>query len=286
MGKNEQFIEVPVFPSKEMGENMHLTIWLPASADPEKKLAVLYMNDGENLFDSTRTWNKQEWKMDETLSRLLRSEKVRATMVVGIHNLGKRRLAQYMPKKVYQSLSDSSWLFLRGMAIGSGMELEPLLSDKYLAFVVNELKPFIDSLYPTLPDRGNTFMGGSGLGGLISMYAICEYPHVFGGVMCISSHWPGTVYSAAPEVPLAYVNYLNEHMPDPEHHRFYFDYGTAETDSSDAPYQHWVDSCLQAHDYGSENLETLEFPGAEHNENFWSRRLDTPLTFLLKMDNE
>ena len=64
-------------------------------------------------------------------------------------------------------------------------------SDNYLKFLVKELKPFIDSSFSTLKDQQNTFIAGSSMGGLISMYAICEYPLVFGGAACLSTHWPG-----------------------------------------------------------------------------------------------
>lgn len=276
-----KLIEIPQFHSGILSENMKLSVWLPAGYSDSSHYAVLYMQDGENLFDSTKTWNHQEWKMDETISKLMEEGKIEPTIVVGIHNLGKRRFAQYFPKKVMETLSDSTMLYLRGMAIKRGFEMEPVLSDRYLQFLCTELKPFIDSNYATYRNREHTFIGGSSLGGLISMYALCEYPMVFGGAICMSSHWPGTVDHSAPEVPRAFVHYLANHLPAAETHKFYFDYGTLELDSLYAPYQYWVDSTLNAHGYGPKNWITKSFEGAGHNEQAWSARLHVPLEFML-----
>ncbi len=83
-----------------------------------------------------------------------------------------------------------------------------IYSDEYLKFLVKELKPFVDKNYSTYTDAPHTFMMGSSMGGLISMYAICEYPEVFGGAICMSTHWPGIFVSENNPIPLAFQNYL------------------------------------------------------------------------------
>ncbi len=93
--------------------------------------------------------------------------------------------------------------------------------------MVNELKPFIDSNFATLGDQSNTFVAGSSMGGLISLYAVCEYPDVFGGAACLSTHWPGVFNSEHNPIPAAFIRYLESHLPSPVNHKLYFDYGTA-----------------------------------------------------------
>ena len=111
---------------------------------------------------------------------------------------------------------------------------EEMTADNYLKFLVDELKPFIDETYPTQSDRDNTFVIGSSMGGLISAYAIAEYPDVFGGAACMSTHWPvgdGVV-----------VQWLNDHLPSAGTHRVYFDHGTETFDAEYEPYQQQMDA--------------------------------------------
>ena len=82
----------------------------------------------------------------------------------------------------------------------------PVQSDAYLKFLVTELKPFIDSTFSVATDRSNTFIAGSSMGGLISMYAVCEYPAVFGGAACLSTHWPGIFTAENNPIPEAFEN--------------------------------------------------------------------------------
>ena len=96
-----------------------------------------------------------------------------------------------------------------------------ICSDHYLRFIVEELKPYVDAHYRTLPDQHNTFIMGSSMGGLISLYAMCEYPHVFGGAGCVSTHFPIGRGIA--------LKYMQDNLPDPKTHKFYFDYGTRTT---------------------------------------------------------
>ena len=93
-------------------------------------------------------------------------------------------------------------------------------SDNYLKFIVEELKPFIDSTYSTLIDKENTFIAGSSMGGLISMYAVCEYPNVFGGAACLSTHWPGTFEVENNPIPEIFYNYLTNNLPKPNQNKF------------------------------------------------------------------
>jgi enterochelin esterase-like enzyme len=120
------------------------------------------------------------------------------------------------------------------------------------------------------------------MGGLISMYAICEYPDVFGGAACISTHWPGTFKAQNNPVPKAFLAYLTDHLPSPENHKFYFDYGTKTLDAMYKPYQMKADEIMKKKGYTNANWITREFPGEDHSERAWRKRIEIPLTFLLK----
>jgi enterochelin esterase-like enzyme len=115
---------------------------------------------------------------------------------------------------------------------------------------------------------------GSSMGGLVSLYAVCQYPELFGGAGCLSTHWPA--------VGAVIDGYLTTALPSPGRHRFYFDYGTATLDSLYEPYQQRVDAVLATRGYTSgRDWITRRFEGAEHNEAAWRERLHIPLRFLL-----
>jgi len=269
------------FPSKFV-DARNVDVWLPEGYSASKKYAVLYMHDGQMLFDSTTTWNKTEWGVDETMCKLLFSKKIRDCIVVGIWNTNKRH-PEYFPQKAFYGMSEANQQTI--LAVGADKNA-PLLgrgpvSDNYLKFLVFELKPFIDAQFSTLTDQQNTFIAGSSMGGLISMYAICEYPGVFGGAACLSTHWPGIFTTVDNPVPAAFIDYLKTHLPSPQNHKIYFDYGSKTLDAQYKPYQLQADSIMMADGYTEANWVTREFPGADHSEKSWNRRLGIPLLFLL-----
>lgn len=264
-------------------EARNVDVWLPDNYDSARKYSVLYMHDGQMLFDSTINWNKQEWKADETTGQLLKHHKIRDCIIVGIWNTGKNRHIDYFPQKPFQSLTlhkqDSILKAKRDgtIEIFSGK----IQSDRYLRFIVNELKPFIDHSFSTYKDRKNTFIAGSSMGGLISIYAICEYPDVFGGAACLSTHWTGTFSAENNPFPAALFNYLNDNLPLQATHKIYFDYGTATLDSLYEPFQLKVDTIMKKKGYTLKNWMTKKFPGEDHSESSWGKRFKIPLLFLL-----
>ena len=150
----------------------------------------------------------------------------------------------------------------------------PPESDAYLRFMVAELKPFIDTAYRTQTDRAHTAVMGSSMGGLISLYALAEYPAIFGGAGCVSTHWPigGSLL----------VDYFGSVLPRPGAHRIYFDYGTETADAAYEPYQLHMDALMQAAGYQRGiDWVTQKYTGAEHSERAWRARVDVPLRFLL-----
>jgi enterochelin esterase-like enzyme len=259
-------------------------IWLPEGYSPKKKYAVLYMHDGQMLYDSTTTWNKQEWGVDEAMTHLMKSKKIRETIVVGVWNGGKLRHAEYFPQKPFEVLTAYQKDTLMKAMRNKDTQLfnDVVQSDKYLKFLVEELKPYIDKNFATKKDRKNTFIAGSSMGGLISMYAICEYPEIFGGAGCLSTHWVGVFRTENNPIPEAFMNYLRQNLPSPKTHTLYFDYGTATLDALYPPFQKQADVIIAEKGYTAKNWQTLEFKGEDHSEKAWRKRLHLPFEFLLK----
>lgn len=261
-----------------------IDVWLPDNYNPKTKYAVLYMHDGKGLYDSSIMWNKQEWKVDEVMGKLQHEGKIRNCIVVGVYNSEKTRHPEYFPQKPFESLTkierDSVTAQLQRMG-RTKEEFKPF-SDDYLKFLVTELKPFIDQNFSTKKDRANTFVAGSSMGGLISLYAICEYPDVFGGAACLSTHWPGVFSMDNNPVPTAFYNYIQKNLPDPKTHKIYFDYGDQTLDALYPPLQKRIDEIISSKGYSSKNWITRFFPGENHSEKAWSKRLDIPFMFLLK----
>lgn len=261
-----------------------IDVWLPDNYNPKTKYAVLYMHDGKGLYDSSIMWNKQEWKVDEVMGKLQYEGKIRNCIVVGVYNSEKTRHPEYFPQKPFESLTkiEKDSVTAQLQRVGRTKEEFKPFSDNYLKFLVTELKPFIDQNFSTKKDRANTFIAGSSMGGLISLYAICEYPEIFGGAACLSTHWPGVFSTANNPVPNAFYNYIQKNLPDSKTHKIYFDYGDQTLDALYPPLQKQVDAIISSKGYSSKNWITRFFPGENHSEKAWSKRLDIPFVFLLK----
>ncbi|NCT74162.1 MAG: alpha/beta hydrolase [Chitinophagaceae bacterium] len=256
----------PAFPSQFV-QTRNVEVYLPPGYSENKKYDVLYVHDGQNVFDKTTAFSGAEWEIDERVTSLLNSDSIRPVIVVAVWNSAKR-FEEYMPAKPAEAVKQA----LLTDSIHKGKEL---ISDAYLKFLVYELKPFVDREFSTYTTPDHTWIMGSSMGGLISCYAVNEYPQVFGGAACISTHWPA--------LKGAYLQQLMRGVPDPATHRFYFDHGTAGLDSLYAPYQLRADSIFAAAGYRrNENWLSLQFEGAAHNEAAWQQRIDQPLKFLLK----
>lgn len=255
----------------------NVDIWLPENFNPNKKYAVLYMHDGQMLFDGSINWNNSEWKVDENYTELGKKIKLKDCIIVGLWNTGATRHSEYYPQKAFENLSKE----LQNQTLEKYF-LGKIQSDNYLKFIVEEVKPFIDKNYPTLKDRENTYIAGSSMGGLISMYAICEYPEIFGGSASLSTHWIGITDLSDDEIPSAFENYLQQKLPNPKTHKIYFDFGTEGLDSHYEKYQSKADFIMKEKGFNKNNWTTKKFELADHSENAWSKRFSIPLEFLLK----
>ncbi len=261
----------------------NIDVWLPANYDKQKKYAVLYMHDGQGLFDASITWNHQSWDIDDAITSLVAAHKIKDVIVVGIWNGQTTRHAEYFPQKAFEQISISEMDTVTAQLQRASRTKESFkpISDNYLKFLVTELKPFIDKNYSTQVNKENTFIAGSSMGGLISMYAICEYPTIFGGAACMSTHWPGSFEMQNNPIPDAFVNYMRKNLPNPKQHKIYFDYGDQTLDALYPPLQQKVDVVMKAKGYSEKNWMTKFFPGDNHSELSWSKRVPIPLEFLL-----
>lgn len=278
-----QIIRLERFSSRFVTQR-HVDILLPDRYDSSQKYCVLYLHDGQMLFDSSLTWNGQSWEVDQVISRLIDGGKIRPVIVVGIWNGVETRHSDYFPQKPFESLTTNQQdeLFKAKRTDGEAVfKVQKVNSDDYLKFIIQELKPYIDSHFPTIKGLQGTYIAGSSMGGLISLYAICEYPKVFGGAACLSTHWPGIFTMENNPVPDAFVRYLDENLPNPRSHKIYFDFGTATLDSLYEPLQNRVDIVMKHRGYSGKNWMTLKFPGEDHSERAWRTRLEVPLLFLL-----
>lgn len=248
----------------------HVDVWLPPGyhEQPEKRHPVFYMHDGQNLFDPALSFAGVDWGVDEAITALMSEHDLPGAIVVGIWNTPARR-REYMPQKPLErpGLASLRDVFIREQG-------GPPLADAYLRFIVTELKPFIDAHYRTRPEASHTFVMGSSMGGLISLYAISEYPHIFGGAGCVSTHW---TFGGD-----ALVDAMAANLPDPATHKLYFDYGTETIDAPYEPYQRRMDDWLRRAGYEEgRNWVTARFDGADHSEVAWRERTFIPLGFFL-----
>lgn len=263
------------FPSK-LVHARPVDVWLPPGYSPAKRYSVLYMHDGQMLFDATTTWNKKAWKVDAVASRLMAQGSVKEFIVVGPWNNGRFRHAEYFPGKFLPHLPHE----LRGKLIQQGLQGQSR-SDDYLRFLVEELKPAIDARYATRTEREATFLMGSSMGGLISAYALCEFPEVFGGAACLSTHWIGSLQHND-EIPSAAIAYLRDALPDPRTVRWWMDRGTTELDAQYARAQARIDALMAEKGFVTgPRYQSRVYEGAGHNEDDWAQRLHEPLEFLL-----
>lgn len=265
-------------------DSRNVDVWLPDGYSNTQKYAVLYMHDGNMLYDAATTWNKQSWEVDDVASKLISEGKTKKFIVVGVWNNGQKRHPEYFPQKPYESLSPIQKDTVTAQLQKAGRTKEALqpISDLYLKFLVTELKPYIDIHFSTLKDRKNTVIAGSSMGGLISMYAFCEYPEIFGGAACISTHWPGTFSTQNNPIPDAFINYMDANLPNPKTHTIYFDYGNKTLDALYPELQKKVDVLMQKKGFTNANWSTQFFDGKDHSEKSWAERLPIPLQFLLK----
>ncbi|MFH1198302.1 MAG: alpha/beta hydrolase-fold protein [bacterium] len=239
------------FYSEILSNERDIIVWLPPSyLNSQKRFPVLYMNDGQNLFFPHLSYIGYDWKVDETASQLISEGRIEEIIIVGINNSIDR-------------LDEYNWFTEKGQ--------------KYASFIIDELKPFIDETYNTLPEKDNTAIMGSSMGGLNSFQLVWNYPEVFGKAGCMSnSFWVNNQQ--------IFMMVKNNHHKIKDV-KLYLDCGELETSLiSDN-----IKMCkyLKKIGYKKGNNLLCHFEeGAVHSEVDWAKRLHIPLTFLFGINNE
>lgn len=279
--------------SENLDGTVIVDIWTPAEYDPssDKRYPVVYAHDGQNLFDASFTFAGVPWGIDKACTELASDPDFEMPIIVGINNRGAEGLRpnDYFPENAldYISPDQAADTFIYDTC------KDVFLGNEEALFVTNELKPLIDSLYNTAPGVETTFAMGSSMGALAAMYLLCEYPDVFGGAACMSTHWIGSL-SLNPDYTMnddevcatAILQYLSEHLPACGTHRLYMDQGTIDWDAGYLKYEDIAREIVRDKGYTEENgsLYVYDATGAGHNEWYWQQRVKIPLQFLLSKE--
>ena len=237
----------PAFASPQLGNSRALRVYLPPSYQENraKRYPVLYMHDGQNLFDAKTAAYGVEWGIDETVNRLIATGAMDEIIVVGIDNS-----PDHIPE--YTPCCDPNY---------GGGKLEA-----YQNFVLDTVKPYIDKTLRTLPGRQTTAVMGSSLGGIASVYMAQHHPEVFSKAGGVSSSfwWNKGDMMAHPggRVPV----------------RFYLDAGTKDDGIDDS--EKMRDVLLGQGYRAGEDLLFVRAEGGSHNETSWAARVDKPLAWF------
>jgi len=234
------------FFSPELGNERTLIVWLPPSySTTNRHYPVLYLHDGQNVFNPATSFAGQDWKLDETAKRLIQDGLIQEIIMVGIYNTPERN-AEYNPE-------------LKGR--------------QYSQFLVQTVKPFIDSTYRTLPDPPHTAVMGSSMGGLIAFYLGWEYPQVFSMVACLS---PAFLISHS-----RIVKQVTRYQGPKKGLKIILFNGTKGLEADLKPAVLQMDNALRKQKFtpGADYLFKL-IPGADHNEQAWADQAPDVLLFF------
>jgi predicted alpha/beta superfamily hydrolase len=244
----------PRFHSRFLPDDRDITVYAPPQYEdqPDRQFPVLYLHDGQNLFDpSTSFVPGRTWRVAETADEAIETGEVEPLIIVGIANTGDHRLAEYTPVPDWK--------------MGGGE------ADKYGRLITEDLMPFINANYRTLHGRENAGLGGSSLGGLVTLYLGLKYQDIFSRLAVLS---PSVWWNH--KSIIGYVNDVRLH----HHPRIWLDVGTAEgrRTLSDADL---LERRLKAHGWrlGSD-LSYERVDGGTHDEASWAKRVGPMLRFL------
>ena len=242
-----------LFECKNMIYKRGIFIWLPENYSRDNgPYSVIYFHDAQNLFLPSKSFSGYDWKVDETITRLMKEKKIKPCIVVGIPNSPAR-----------------------------DNELNTATYDGkvYSDFVINEVMPFIKKRFPVSRHREDHIVAGSSMGGLMSFQMAYENPNRFGGAICMSSAFHRKLSNI--------LNIVKENKKQPLNVKFYIDTGELEKDKEDGEdiYSLFFEMKKLMEDKGfteDNNLKCYMHKGAQHNEKAWAQRLDRALLFLLK----
>jgi len=263
-----------------------VTIWLPPGYDQarSKRYPVLYMWDGQNLFDPKRTHYGKAWLVDKVLEGMASARTAEPHIVVGIWSPpGKDRYRVYLPTPLYEALDRPENAALK--ASMDEMAGGPIAGQAMLAWTADVLKPRIDREFRTRPAAAHTTIAGASMGGLMACYAIIARPDVFERAGCVSGHFaladPEVAMRHQPAIERAWADYLAAHLGPPRGRRIWMDHGTVGLDGTYAPWQRALARGFEAQGWREgQDYTARVFEGAEHDENFWHARMAGMLEWL------
>jgi predicted alpha/beta superfamily hydrolase len=277
-----RFVDLGALQSKYIAPTK-VVVWLPPDyAASKQRYGVVYMHDGQNLFDPKRSNFNKVWAADKSALRLIAAGKVKPFIIVGIDQPGEDRGRQYFPRVMTDLLSPAVREKLASQGNG-----KPIISDEYLKFIVTELKPQIDRDFRTKPARKDTSIAGSSMGGLISLYAITKYPKIFGTAGAVSTHLPLANPNWSDEerkdIFHAWQIYVKQELGKPNGRRIWFDHGTETLDAFYRPYQENLDAALVANGWRKgRDFSSRVYAGTPHEENAWAARMDDIFGWMLQ----
>ncbi len=247
------------FESRILRNRRDILVYLPVGYRRNRRLRypVLYLQDGQNVFDAATAFSQVEWGVDETAQRLIRKRLIEPIIIVAIANTGEDRIHEYAPTRGVIDEEAKRKKRSRGLA------------KKYGRFLIEELKPYIDKTYRTKTEAEFTGLAGSSLGGLLTMCLGLWFPHIFSrlAVMSPSIWWDrqviiGMVESLEGKLPLKIWIDTGTHEPGWERARTLRDA--------------LVEKGWRLHN----DLHYTEAEGADHSEGAWAARVDPMLRFL------
>lgn len=254
----------PLFYSAILGNSRQLIIYLPPcyGVDVNRRYPVLYMQDGQNLFDGTTSYVPgQHWHLNETADNLIHEGVIEPVIIVGIYHMGEHRIKEYTPT------TDPNF------KVGGQARL-------YGRMLTEELKPYIDRTYRTKPDREHTGIGGSSLGGLLSLYlGLVRHSDVFGRVIAMSpSLWWGQCWL---------LRNLDELMRGRKT-KVWIDAGTSEGANAECNAKALRNALVERGFTPNEEVRFMRAEGARHCEQDWAHRVHHGLrfTFAVRTDDE
>ena len=245
------------FDSRILRNRRDMLVYLPRGyrRSVVKRYPVLYLHDGQNIFDAATAFGGVEWGVDETAQRLIGSRLVEPLIIVAINNTEKERIHEYAPT--------------RGLIDPEKKRRSKGLARQYSRFLVEELKPFIDRRYRTRRDAASTALGGSSLGGLVTMCAGLWYSNVFSRLAVMS---PSVWWDNGAIVKM--VEDLERKLPL----KIWLDTGTAEPGWENT--RRLRDALVEKGWRLNDDLQYTEQQNAGHNEAAWGSRVDPMLRFL------
>lgn len=249
----------PEFPSKILGNRRDVLVYLPRGywRLSRRRYPVLYLHDGQNVFDAATSFSGVEWSMDETAERLIKENLIEPLIIVAVANIGEERIHEYAPTRGVIDAKAKRKKRSKGLA------------RKYGHFLINELKPYIDRKYRTKPDAEFTGLGGSSLGGLATLAIGILYPHAFSRLMVMSpSIWwdDFAIYRL--------VDSIEQKPPV----KIWLDTGTAEPGWEQA--RELLKRLVEKGWKLPKDLQYMEAQFADHSEAAWAARVEPALQFL------